>query len=488
MHSHRITPIVLAGGSGTRLWPASREEKPKQFCQLMEGPSLFQSTLARLEDGHVFNAPIIVGSAAHASMIEQQLTESGVEPARIVFEPVGRDTAPAIAAALLSDTDMNGSTTYLVLPSDHAIADEAALKDAIARGQDFVLRNAVIATFGIRPTRPETAFGYIQANPEDLWSGVYSVERFVEKPDRERAEAFLREPFMSWNAGMFLFNGLDMLWEMECFCPEIVYMVRKSIANGQNHDRRLYPAHADFSEAPKISIDHAVMERTKQAVVVPVDPGWSDLGSWGALWDHAARDVAGNVIEGDVVAVNTSRSYVQTDGPMVAVAGVEDIVVVANTDAVLVARREDAQSVKTLVETMKQENRPEQKRHTWEKRPWGRFDSLDRGERHQVKRITVDPGGRLSLQYHHHRSEHWIVVAGTARVTVGEDVMALQPGEQVFIPQGAVHRLENMGSEPVEIIEVQLGSYLGEDDIVRVEDVYGRNQGADAKAEEFELA
>lgn len=477
MTSNKITPIILAGGAGTRLWPVSREETPKQFCRLLAGGSLFQATLARISDESVFNSPIVVTGAQYASIAEQQLIESDVTPAAIICEPVGRDTAPAIAAALLASLSPANPRNYLVLPSDHAVEDEAALQAAVTAGADLIRHSiAHLVTFGIKPSGPETGFGYIQAEADELSPGTYPVKRFVEKPDEARAAELLAEESTCWNAGIFLFNGRKMLAEMERYSPEVLRAVENSLLGAQRSGRKLFPAMESFAKAPKLSIDYAVMEHTNNAAVVPVNPGWSDLGSWGAMWEHGVQDVANNVLEGDVLAVNCSGSLIQTSGPMVAVAGVSDIVVVANKDAVLVAHRDDAQSVKLLVEAMKAEGRSEQKRHAGEDRPWGRFDSLDRGQNHQVKRIRVDPGGQLSLQYHHHRAEHWIVVAGKAQVTIGKRVMTLGPCEQAFIPQGEVHRLENPGDEPVELIEVQYGDYFGEDDIVRLEDVYGREQ------------
>lgn len=477
MPSKKITPIILAGGAGTRLWPVSREETPKQFCRLLAGRSLFQATLSRISDQSIFSAPIIVTGAQYTDIAEQQLVESGVVPAAIICEPIGRDTAPAIAAALLASLSLANAHNYLVLPSDHVVEDEAALLTAITAGANLIRHHsASLVTFGIKPSGPETGFGYIQAEADELCPGAYPVRRFVEKPDAARAAELLVETSTCWNAGIFLFNGKKMLAQMERYAPEVLRAVETSLLGAQRSGSKLFPAMESFANAPKLSIDYAVMEHTNNAVVVPVDPGWSDLGSWGAMWEHGEQDMANNVLRGDVMAVNSSGSLVRSSGPMVAVAGVSDIVVVADKDAVLVAHRDDAQSVKSLVETMKANERSEQKRHTGEDRPWGRFDSLDRGQNHQVKRIRVDPGGQLSLQYHHHRAEHWIIIAGMAQVTVGKQVMTLGPCQQVFIPQGELHRLENPGDEPVEIIEVQYGDYFGEDDIVRLEDVYGREQ------------
>lgn len=383
MTSNKITPIILAGGAGTRLWPVSREETPKQFCRLLAGGSLFQATLARISDESVFNSPIVVTGAQYASIAEQQLIESDVTPAAIICEPVGRDTAPAIAAALLASLSPANPRNYLVLPSDHAVEDEAALQAAVTAGADLIRHSiAHLVTFGIKPSGPETGFGYIQAEADELSPGTYPVKRFVEKPDEARAAELLAEESTCWNAGIFLFNGRKMLAEMERYSPEVLRAVENSLLGAQRSGRKLFPAMESFAKAPKLSIDYAVMEHTNNAAVVPVNPGWSDLGSWGAMWEHGVQDVANNVLEGDVLAVNCSGSLIQTSGPMVAVAGVSDIVVVANKDAVLVAHRDDAQSVKLLVEAMKAEGRSEQKRHAGEDRPWGRFDSLDRGQNH----------------------------------------------------------------------------------------------------------
>ncbi len=476
MNTQLITPIILAGGAGTRLWPVSREESPKQFCRLLNGESLFQTTVKRVSDPDRFSAPIIVTGKAYGDLVEQQLAECNIAARAIICEPLGRDTAPAIAAALIATSNTSANQPCLVLPSDHWIEDEDAFLRAIRAGSDLIREHSCLVTFGIKPNRAETGFGYIQASETKLSLHASRIARFIEKPSESMAEKLIQDPKTSWNAGIFLFYRKDILEEMEMHCPAVLHKVRKSVSHGNWTGLKLNLAGCHFSSAPKISIDYAVMEHTRRAAIVPMNPGWSDLGSWDSLWEHRNHDKNGNYLEGDVLSVDTSGSLVVSDGPMVAVAGLDDVVVVANDDAVLVTRRDQTQSVKTLVECMKSEGRREQKSHTGEDRPWGRFDSIDRGESHQVKRIRVDTGGRLSLQYHHHRAEHWVVVSGTARVTVDNKVMDLGPCEQVFIPQGAVHRLENVTDEPVEIIEVQYGSYLGEDDIVRIEDVYGREQ------------
>lgn len=480
MENQLITPVILAGGSGTRLWPLSREDSPKQFCNLFGGESLYQKTLRRISDTEIFAAPIVLTHKSHRSLAEAQAAAVGVLPATIVCEPLGRDTGPAIAlAALLAGAEM-ADVQLLVLPSDHRIEKPERLLSAIESAARLITRSPSLVTFGITPDHPETGYGYIRAGELILnakGDHGYDVESFIEKPDRNRAEELIAEGDVYWNAGIFLFSGRLLIKELKRHAPELLKNVRRAIANGHWRGLSFEPQTQTFGEAPKISIDYAVMEKTGDSSVFPVTPGWSDMGSWSAVWDQAEdeSDNAGNVLRGEVMASETANSLIQSDGPLVGVAGLEDVVVVANRDAVLVTSRKNPQGVKALVEEMKQQGRSEHRKHAGEDRPWGRFDSLDVGDSHQVKRIKVHPGGQLSLQYHHHRAEHWIVVAGTARVTLDDQVIDLKPCEQIFIPQGAVHRLENLTDKPVEIIEVQYGSYLGEDDIVRLEDVYGRN-------------
>ncbi len=480
MKNQRITPVILAGGSGTRLWPLSREERPKQFCNLFGGESLFQKTLRRIADTEIFAAPIILTHKSHRSLVEAQAAAVGVVPAIIVSEPLGRDTGPAIALAALLAGAETADVQLLVLPSDHRIAEPERLLSAIEAAAKSIARLPSLATFGIAPDRPETGYGYIKADGRLLnaeGSHGFEVERFIEKPDRANAERLIAEGGTYWNAGIFLFSGRLLIKELTRHAPDLLASVRQAIAGGCWQGLSFEPLERAFAAAPKISIDYAVMEKTDASSVFPIAPGWSDMGSWSAVWDQAEdeSDNAGNVLRGEVMASETANSLIQSDGPLVGVAGLEDVVVVANRDAVLVTSRKNPQGVKALVEEMKQQGRSEHRKHAGEDRPWGRFDSLDVGDSHQVKRIKVHPGGQLSLQYHHHRAEHWIVVAGTARVTLDDQVMDLKPCEQIFIPRGAVHRLENLTDKPVEIIEVQYGSYLGEDDIVRLEDVYGRN-------------
>ncbi len=487
MQNQLITPVILAGGSGTRLWPLSREDNPKQFCNLFGGESLYQKTLRRISDTERFAAPIVLTNKSHRALAETQAMAVGVTPAAIVCEPMGRDTGPAIAlAALLAGAEMD-DVKLLVLPSDHRIENPGRLQTAIESAARLIEDSPSLATFGITPDHPETGFGYIRAGTMILnanGSHGYEVDRFIEKPDQSKAERLIAEGDVYWNAGIFLFSGRLLIKELNRHAPDLLKSVRRSIAGGKWRGLTFEPEALAFGEAPKLSIDYAVMEKTSDSSVFPVAPGWSDMGSWSAVWSEAQdeADSDGNLLRGDVMATETANSLIRSDGPMVGVAGLEDVVVVANRDAVLVTNRRNPQGVKALVEQMKRDNRSEHRKHSGEDRPWGRFDSLDMGESHQVKRIKVNPGGQLSLQYHHHRAEHWIVVAGTARVTLDDQVMNLKPCEQVFIPQGAVHRLENVTDQPVEIIEVQYGSYLGEDDIVRLEDVYGRSADTNKKA------
>lgn len=482
MQRRLITPVILAGGAGTRLWPLSREDKPKQFCNLFGGESLYQKTLRRISDTDRFAAPIVLTNKSHRALAETQATVIGVTPAAVVCEPVGRDTGPAIAlAAVLAGAEMD-DVQLLVLPSDHRIENPERLQMAIESAAGLIERSPSLVTFGITPDHPETGFGYIRAGDLILNADGchgYEVARFVEKPDRAKAERLIAEGESYWNAGIFLFSGRLLIKELNKHAPEMLKSVRSAIGGGKWHGLCFEPEAKAFGAAPKLSIDYAIMEKTEDCSVFPVAPGWSDMGSWSAVWDQAEgeSDADGNVLRGDVITSGSTNSLIQSDGPLVGVAGLDDVVVVANRDAVLVTSRENPQGVKALVEQMERDGRSEHRKHAGEDRPWGRFDSLDMGDSHQVKRIKVNPGGQLSLQYHHHRAEHWIVVAGTARVTLDDQVMDLNPCEQVFIPQGAVHRLENVTNKPVEIIEVQYGSYLGEDDIVRLEDVYGRDGG-----------
>lgn len=473
MPTNKIIPVVLSGGVGTRLWPISRIDTPKQFCRLSQEESLFQTTLKRVSDLDIYESPVLVTGARYRSTADIQATEAGISIARFICEPEGRNTGPAVAlAASLSDLG-NADDILLILPSDHRIADNEAFQKAILAARDVCIATDDIVTLGVPPTGPETGYGYIKAASQDAACGC-KVSRFVEKPTMSAAEAMLDEGGHYWNAGIFLGRRDRFLQEFKSCAPILLETVKRSVRNGTNEANSFFPQTASYVNAPEISFDHAVMEFTDRVSVVTAETNWNDLGSFDAMHDVADADVNGNVLDGDVIASNSSGCLAVSTDRLIALSDVQDIVVVVTKDAVLVTPRNKTQSVKTLVAQLEARERKELVSHTGEDRPWGRFDSLDRGEGHQVKRIKVKPAGQLSLQYHFHRSEHWIVVAGTATVTVGKNVRELGPGQNIYIPQGEVHRLENFTDQPVELIEVQIGDYFGEDDIVRLEDVYGR--------------
>ena len=468
----KLQPVLLSGGSGTRLWPLSREAYPKQFLPLTGEDTMLQATwrrVAALADV----APIVVANEEHRFLAAEQLRLVGAPTPAIVLEPVGRNTAPAIAAAALQATAGGGDPLLLVLPSDHVVADAEAFRAAVRMASAAAAQGALV-TFGIVPTAPETGFGYIQSEPGAGGEGVRKVLRFVEKPDAATAQAYLDAGGYYWNSGMFLFRASRYLDELERLRPDILAATRAAFAAARRDGDFIRLDKEAFSGCPSQSIDYAVMERTEAAMVLPVDIGWNDVGSWSALWDVAVRDADGNAHHGDVIAVDSRNCYAYARR-LVALVGVDDMVVVETDDAVLVARKDKVQQVKDVVARLKQEQRSQAALHREVHRPWGSYDSVDNGPRFQVKRIKVKPGAQLSLQSHTQRAEHWIVVRGTARVTRDNDVFELQANQSTYIPIGARHRLENPGSEVLELIEVQSGDYLGEDDIVRYEDVYGRS-------------
>ena len=474
MTHSKITPVILAGGSGTRLWPISRETLPKQFCRIGKNPSLFQQTITRLDRVGRFGAPVIVTNTLHAETVQSQLAGLNVTDFTIICEPIGRDTTAAILIASELYPSDEGSI-MMVMPSDHLIEDIDAFTSAIDAGHYVAKKEKFIVTFGIQPTRPETGFGYIRSGSPVINTRSFLIEHFLEKPNLSEAEQLIQQTSVYWNAGLFMFDRAVLSQEAGKHAAEILESIQTAIHDGRWEGSRFYPEPSSFSSITKISFDYAIMEKTRKAAVVPMDPKWSDLGSWAAVWDEGELDSYGNVLSGNVLCRDTENSLAMSDGPLLGVCGVEDVVVVANRDAVLVSSRKGSQGIKALVQTIKTRNPDLVRSHAGEDRPWGRFDSIDRGASHQVKRIRVNPGGRLSLQYHHYRQEHWVVVAGVATVTVDGSVRELKVAEQVHIPKGAVHRLENLTSELLEIIEVQYGDYLGEDDIVRVEDIYGRD-------------
>ena len=476
MTSGLIHPVILSGGSGSRLWPMSRAGYPKQFLALHgdDGTTMLQATAKRVQRGN-FSNPLLVCNEEHRFILAEQLRQVDVKPDGIILEPVARNTAPAVAVAALTLGRTKTDALMLVMPSDHVILDEASFHKAVEAAAEAAAGGALV-TFGITPTLPETGYGYIQRG--QTWKGdvegVYEVSRFVEKPDLKTAEQYLDSGDYAWNSGIFLFRADTYIDALERFQPEMLAAVRAALDNSQEDLNFCRLDESAFAASPSNSIDYAVMEHTDNAAVVPVDMGWSDLGAWSALWDIKEKDDQGNVATGDVLLHNTRNSYVHADHAMVAVSGLDDVIVVATDDAVLVVDRHNAQSVKDLVEQLKRDGRGEHHLHTTVHRPWGCYRGIDMGERHQVKRITVKPGEKLSLQMHYHRAEHWIVASGTALVTRGEKQFLLRENESTYIPMGETHRLENPGKVPLDIIEVQSGSYLGEDDIVRFEDGYGR--------------
>ncbi|MUV15600.1 mannose-1-phosphate guanylyltransferase/mannose-6-phosphate isomerase [Noviluteimonas gilva] len=469
-----VRPVLLSGGSGTRLWPLSREAYPKQFLPLVGEDTMLQATWARI--GPLSgDAPIVVANESHRFLVAEQLRQVGAPVPRILLEPVGRNTAPAIAVAALQALADGGDPLLLVLPSDHVVANVDAFRAAVREASNAANDGALV-TFGIVPTAPETGFGYIEA--DGAGNGVRPVKRFVEKPDAQTAQQYLDAGGYYWNSGMFLFRASRVLEELERYRPDIVAACRAAFDDAKRDGDFVRLDGDAFAACPSDSIDYAVMERTDAAMVLPVDIGWNDVGSWSALWDVTERDADGNAHHGDVIAVDTRNSYAYARR-LVALVGVDDLVVVETDDAVLVARKDRVQQVKDVVAQLKAADRTQVALHREVHRPWGSYDSVDVGDGFQVKRIKVKPGATLSLQSHAHRAEHWIVVRGLARVTRNDEVYDLRANESTYIPIGAKHRLENPGRETLELIEVQSGEYLGEDDIVRYDDVYGRTgQGA----------
>jgi len=470
----RLQPVLLSGGSGTRLWPLSREAHPKQFLALAGERTMLQDTWLRVAPLAEGIAPIVVANEEHRFLAAEQLRQVGMEHAAIVLEPVGRNTAPAIAAAALQATAQDDDPLLLVLPSDHVVRDVPAFQAAVRTAIPAALDGALV-TFGIVPESAETGFGYIQSEAgQSGEGGVRRVLRFVEKPDAATAQRYLDAGDHYWNSGMFLFRASRYLAELQRFRPDILGAVRAALEAAQRDGDFIRLDKAAFAASPSDSIDYAVMEKTDSAMVLPVDIGWNDVGSWSALWDVSEQDAEGNARHGDVIAIDSHNSYAYARR-LVALVGVDDLVVVETDDAVLVAHKDKVQQVKEVVARLKAEQRSHAILHREVHRPWGSYDSVDQDDGFQVKRIKVKPGARLSLQSHRHRAEHWIVVRGIARVTRDNDVFDLHANQSTYIPLGARHRLENPGLETLELIEVQSGDYLGEDDIVRYEDVYGRS-------------
>jgi len=468
-----LHPVILSGGVGSRLWPLSRSLFPKQLLALAGDCSLIQDTVRRAA-GPTFAPPLIVCNVEHRFLIAEQMRAAGQPLGAIILEPAGRNTAPAAAIAALMLAEKDPDAILLLMPADHVVRDPDAFRRA-ADSATAAAAQGFLVTFGIAPRGPETGYGYVQRGaPLSESTHTFAVRRFVEKPDVATAQSYIEAGDYYWNSGMFAFQAASFLTELERLEPGIIANCRAAIQGGkQDLDFfRLEPK--AFEACKSISIDYAVMEHTRKAAIVPVEMGWSDIGSWEALWDASDKDNGGNALTGDVLHHATRNSYLRSEGPLVAAVGVEDLVVVATKDAVLVSRKDASQDVKKIVEQLDQSGRELHVTHRKVFRPWGAYESLDIGENFQVKRITVNPGAKLSLQMHHKRAEHWVVVSGTARVTRGDDVFTLGENESTYIPLGTKHRLENIGSVPLHLIEVQSGRYLGEDDIVRFEDSYGR--------------
>lgn len=504
-----LIPIILSGGSGSRLWPLSRSLRPKQFLGVTEERSLFQATLARLEGLVPKVTPIVVANTDHRFLVADQCLQMGVTPQTLILEPVARNTAPAIAVAALqalaqferkqsSSGQARGQTdsrvpavespVLLVLPSDHVITKTEAFHASVRTGYD-VAQSGALVTFGIVPTHPETGYGYVKAARDGYASAPLAdvsrrtestpplalpVSAFVEKPSLATAEQYLRDGGYFWNSGMFLFRADVFLQELAAHNPAMAKACQRAHSSAAKDMDFLRLDAEAFGQSPSDSIDYAVMEKTDKAMVIPLDAGWNDVGAWPAVWQLQSQDTQGNATRGDTLLHESQNCYVHADHRLVALVGTQDLVVVETSDAVLVAHKDKAQDVKKIVEALKAQERPEADLHREVFRPWGAYDSIDHGDRYQVKRITVKPGARLSLQMHHHRAEHWIVVSGTAKVTIGDKEQLVAENQSVYIPIGERHCLENPGKLPLELIEVQSGSYLGEDDIVRFEDRYGR--------------
>lgn len=467
-----IIPVIMAGGSGSRLWPLSRQLNPKQFLRLVDTQlSMLQATIERLR-GLDMAQPILICNEQHRFLAAEQLRQLGMSDARILLEPVGRNTAPAITLAALQIVQEHGDAIMFVLAADHLIKDTTAFHSGIHKAIPLADAGKLV-TFGIVPKQPETGYGYIEKGSV-LPDGNFSVRRFVEKPNMETAQEYLASGNYYWNSGMFMFRASRYLEELEQFQPTILTACRKAVEVARDDLYFTRIDHDAFAACPEDSIDYAVMENTSDATMVPLDAGWSDIGSWSALWEESVKDLDGNVLAGDVLSQNTRNTYVHADSRLVTTVGVDDLVIVETKDAVLVAHRDRVRDVKSIVERIKRDDRSEHINHREVYRPWGVYDSIDNGQRYQVKRITVKPGAKLSVQMHHHRAEHWIVVSGTAKVTNGDKTYLVAENQSTYIPIGQVHALENPGVIPLELIEVQSGTYLGEDDIVRFEDKYGR--------------
>ena len=468
-----LHPVILCGGSGSRLWPLSREHYPKPLLPLTSGQTLLQETAGRLQGTPELGDAVYVCNEEHRFLLAEQVTRAGHNPSTIILEPEGRNTAPALTLAALYLAAEDPDALMLTMPADHVITDRDAFLEAVSRGRQHAEAGDIV-TFGVTPDAPETGYGYIQHGDALPDGHSYRVARFVEKPDTATANMYLASGEFDWNSGIFLLRAGRWLEEITARQPAVLEAWEAAMHQGEQDSDFFRVQREAFLASPANSIDYAVMEHTSRAVVVPFSAGWSDVGSWSSLWQVCPRDAEGNVTRGDVIAEDTHNSLLLAQGRCLATVGVSDLVVVETADAVLVAHKDKAQDVRAIVDHLKATGRDEYKTHRCVYRPWGSYEGIDNGARFQVKRLSVKPGASLSLQMHHHRAEHWVVVKGTARVTCGEETFNLHENESTYIPIGATHRLENPGNIPLEVIEIQSGSYLGEDDIVRFEDVYDR--------------
>jgi len=487
----QITPVILSGGSGTRLWPLSRKQHPKQYLSLADEQTMLQATIQRLQGLEGLAAPIVICNQEHRLLVAAQLQQINIEKPTIILEPEGKNTAPAIAAAAYYITTKirghglnsigikdrvplsSSSQLLLVLPADHIIQDTQAFHKAIKIAVKQAEQDK-LTTFGITPTEPNTGYGYIEKSSE-MADQTYKIKKFIEKPDQETANSLLQTDNYLWNSGMFLFTAQNYLKELNKYNPQISESCKQAVEKAKKDYDFLRLDPTSFSESPADSIDYAVMEKTENAVVVPLNAGWNDIGNWSALYQIGKKDKNGNVIKGNAITTGTTNSYINANHHMIATIGVDNLIIVDTADATLVASKDKTQQVKQIVEQLQQQSRTEEQLHRKVYRPWGWYDTIDKGYRFKVKRICVNPGATLSLQKHYHRAEHWIVVKGTAQIINGEQKELLKENQSTYIPIGTAHRLENPGKLPLEMIEVQSGSYLGEDDIERIDDHYGRH-------------
>jgi len=471
----KIIPVILSGGSGTRLWPLSRTEYPKQYLPLVSDNTMLQETILRLDGLDNFTDPIIICNENHRFLVAEQCHQIDIKNPIILLEPIGRNTAPAIAAAALQSIKDSDDPILLVLSADHVIQDVDAFHEAISIASQHA-RSGKLAIFGIVPTNADTGYGYIKSL-KDNKNGARKVEEFVEKPDQKNAEFYLEQGNYLWNSGMFMFQSRVLIDELTIYAPNVIMSVNNAVNNSVQDLDFIRLDKQAFEESPSYSIDYALMEKSNNIVVIPLDAKWNDIGAWPALYDIGIKDSQGNVITGDVIARDTTNTYINGNYHMIAAIGVDNLIIVDTPDATFIATQDKAQEVKSIVESLQASGRCEVKEHRKVYRPWGWYDSIESGEYFQVKKLHVKPGAKLSLQMHRRRAEHWVVVSGTAEVTNGEHTFTLKKGESTYIPLGIIHALENKANEPLDIIEVQSGTYLGEDDIVRFEDVYGRAGG-----------